>query len=379
MLRWTLWMWLGCGGAPADRFDADTVPTAPDYTQDSAWTALPETLDNADLTPPKMTEQQKIAAADVFYVHPTTWFGEDPLNADPLADGPAKEWLDQVLLAEQASVLNGCCRIYAPRYRQATGHIQRASEQDAQAALSIAYDDVKRAFDEFLARTGDRPFLIASHEQGSLHAQRLLAFIDGEPDVRERLVVAYIPGYAHPLSRFGSAYQSLVPCDAPTQVGCIASWDTYADDAATQGTDKRWYWNGEQVTRLPIEAVQCTNPVSWAQHSRTTQQQGHKGAVRLEADRALDHYAMEKASAPLGLSVSGISQPEPALLRADCEHGFLSVSHLDPDWEPETTTAGNYHLADYDLFAIDIRVNAWMRVLAWSGRKQDRIRAGQDQ
>ena len=62
---------------------------------------------------------------------------------------------------------NACCAVYAPRYRQANGRAFTHPDAKGQPALDLAYSDVERAFERFLAQTDDRPFLIASHSQGT--------------------------------------------------------------------------------------------------------------------------------------------------------------------------------------------------------------------
>lgn len=89
-----------------------------------------------------------------------------------------------VFLAAQASCFNSLCRIYAPRYRQA--HLLTifyGPVENRMHALEIAYEDVKKAFQHFIAElSGDRPFIVAGHSQGARLACRLLAdCVEGTP------------------------------------------------------------------------------------------------------------------------------------------------------------------------------------------------------
>ena len=75
--------------------------------------------------------------------------------------------LNPAVLLNQASVFNACCRIYAPRYRQAS-----LGGLNNDAALDLAYTDVARAFRHFAAHANHgRPIIIASHSQGTNHAR----------------------------------------------------------------------------------------------------------------------------------------------------------------------------------------------------------------
>ncbi len=343
-----------------------TTPPAPDYADPDSWAAQPNTKDAADWLLPGASAV-KAPPADVFFLHPTTFFRTDAFNETIAADSPSTELLLEVALAKSAPIFNTCCAVWAPRYRQATIGAFYADQADAHQAFSLAYSDVDRAFSEFLAQTGDRPFLIAGQSQGSLHAMRLLERVDADPALRKRFVAAYIPGAIHPESRFGTAYTALKACDSPEQVGCINAWDTYQAGASTRGTDTIWHWKNDTLERTPAEQPQCTNPVSWRDDGTATAAE-HKGAVNVVSVGAQPSFmAITQATEPLGLETSGLQAPVPELFESACVQGFLHISDLSTtDYPPQETTRGNYHLMDFELFSVDIRENAVVRVGAWS-------------
>ena len=78
------------------------------------------------------------------------------------------------------------------RYRQANIFAYFRGDEIRKQALGFAYQDVLRAFQYFLQhRSQGRPFVIASHSQGTHHGTRLLEeVIDGTP-LAQRLVAAY--------------------------------------------------------------------------------------------------------------------------------------------------------------------------------------------
>ena len=155
-------------------------------------------------------------------MHPTVWIDRDVWN-DPLDSAKSREMIDESILLGQASVFNGCCRIFAPTHRQATLGAYYTDIEEAALAFSVAYDDIERACDDFVdRRSDDRPFIVAAHSQGSMHAMRLLEQIDGDPRQRRRLVAAYIPGAGHPVERFETHYRS-----SPTGRGLCTSPRTY--------------------------------------------------------------------------------------------------------------------------------------------------------
>ena len=61
---------------PEMTFAEATPPAAPDYTQAQWWAALPDREDAADVVPSSDVQDiQSTAEVDVFFVHPTTFFG----------------------------------------------------------------------------------------------------------------------------------------------------------------------------------------------------------------------------------------------------------------------------------------------------------------
>ncbi|QDG53063.1 DUF3089 domain-containing protein [Persicimonas caeni] len=361
-----------CFLKPTEAFDQDRLAKAPDYSDPESWAALPGRDDKADFTPPGATDRQADAPADVFFVHPTTWFDRDLWN-DPLDSAKSREFLHEIVLPGQASAFNACCRVFAPYYRQAT--IGAYFEEPAQAkqAFSVAYADVERAFDAFIDKYNTneqdkgRPFIVASHSQGSQHAMRLLEKIDADPELRERMIAAYVPGFALPMSRYGEVYEHLEPCTEPTQTGCIVAWDTYRY-AAELNSDTLLHWQGDELRRVPVDAPrQCTNPITWRADEETSSPEAHRGAVQpLNEGDDPSLLTVLRSDKPVGLDVTGLSEPREGFLVAQCKDGVLRVPDLDElGYNEDEMAPGNYHLMDYELFYMDIRHNAVRRTEAW--------------
>ncbi len=131
-------------------------------------------MDGADVALASLPATDQIEAPiAVFYVHPTTrvgtqWNGpwDDPMVVEGTHRGGT---------LIQASVFNGCCAVYAPRYRQAHGRAFTEPDSHGDQAIELAYSDVSAAFDAFLeARPEGAGFVVAAHSQGSMLAARLL-------------------------------------------------------------------------------------------------------------------------------------------------------------------------------------------------------------
>src|SRR6185369_9051756 len=133
---------------PRVTFDLETPPPPPDYAKPGNWSALPERDDSADRAPTGAgTVDQLHTSVDVFYVHPTSYVG-NRWNA-PTDEPALNEATDRVATGIQASAFNGCCSVYAPRYRQANGTAFTHPSPDGGRAIALAYTDVHRAFEEF--------------------------------------------------------------------------------------------------------------------------------------------------------------------------------------------------------------------------------------
>ena len=343
----------GCGGASAP-FDVSAVPPAPDYTRSGSWLALPgrdglERSAPAGLSP--VNEAQ--APADVFFIHPTTAKTE-ALNA-PWDASDEVAPLNRAVLLGQASVFNGCCRIYAPRYRQAS----LAALGKSPEAVDLAYSDVAAAFREFIAHRNDgRPFILASHSQGTAHAVRLVqAEILGTP-LQDRMVVAYLIGGYVP-----DAFPSIgLPiCDSAEQTGCVLTWNAGKIGSLTARIvihGKSYWWNGALKTEDQAPAM-CVNPLTWRMQGQGTDASPERNPGSMPLPR--DPFPTEASSFPA---------LNPHLTGARCHDGMLEVE-IPGDapaeyGDPLTRLFGSYHLNDYGLFYGALRENAITRVHAWA-------------
>ena len=104
---------------PGFAFNDADAPPALNYAEDSSWAALPEKDDQADMTPDALKDQVEKSDVAVFFIHPTTYLTGSSWNS-PTDDPDSSEFRDGPVLRAQASVFNGCCDVYAPKYRQAT-------------------------------------------------------------------------------------------------------------------------------------------------------------------------------------------------------------------------------------------------------------------
>jgi len=333
---------------PKGHFEPPPRSSGPDYREEVSWIARPGLADDpSQWLPTGEPPAPGPKPALVFYVHPTTYLERDRWNA-PL-DEPRSQDRAALFVRSQASAFNGVARIWAPRYRQAAFGAFLLDSKDAQAALDLAYSDLLRAFDRFVAEApADGPIIIAGHSQGALHVARLLRErVAGRPLAR-RIAAAYVVGW--PLSAKADIPAMGLPvCGAPTDGGCILSWltfrepanfgmilDAYRDTPSPGGVERE------------REDMVCVNPIS-----------GERDGVALPTDnRGTLVPTLDFTSASLAVGTVG----------AHCERGFLIIDGEIPDIGPYVLPGNNFHVYDYALFWGSIRADAERRLAAWRAR-----------
>jgi hypothetical protein len=338
---------------PPGGFDQETAPAAPDYRDPSAWSALPESEDSADVVPEGLAASDSASApVDAFYVHPTTrWNG-------PVADAAINADTDELATLIQASAFNACCAVHAPRYRQANATAFTHPSPEGRKAIDLAYRDVADAFRHYLGRSGDRPFILASHSQGSAHARRLLREEISGRAPRDRLVAAYLIGMPIPEGAIALELPDIPVCGSSAQTGCLVSWNARGPDYEPRlepretGGDPAFAGSGS--TRRV-----CVNPLSWRTDGAAAGAGENEGAVFLHADAG---------------------DVKRGFASARCRDGTLVVSEIGDvprDFMSQLLDLAlggdNYHPIEYQLFYVNLRRNASERAAA---HREQRERIG---
>lgn len=335
---------------PRTPFDPAAVPSAPDYAQASAWSALPGQVPTAEVALPSLPAADPAkAAADVFYVHPTSYVGSKWNGA--VDDAALNSATDRVATRLQASAFNGCCLVYAPRYRQSNGIVYTHPSSDGQRSIELAYQDVAQAFRYYLTHYNrGRPFFIASHSQGSMLSRRLLRDeIAGKP-VRKQLVAAYLIGGAVTREFARHELPDIPVCAAAEQTGCLVSWNARGPMYQPGAFVFRDLPSDSQPWNRPGPQV-CVNPLTWRQDEEQADAGMNEGAI-----------FWEESTPPI----------RPGFADAQCRDGVLVVSHLDKPPRDfmsrlldRALGPGNYHAIEYQIFFVNLRKNAQTRLAAY--------------
>ncbi|TXS95866.1 DUF3089 domain-containing protein [Parahaliea maris] len=350
---------------PSEPFDSTILAARPDYGDDRFWAALPDKASAAQLVPEGLPDPAGPRQADVFYIHPTSYISGKTWNSPLFSDSRAWEMVD-VILGAQASAFNLCCNVYAPHYRQAAlASFLAFDRPDGAAALDLAYADIASAFEEFLARIGDRPFVVASHSQGTYHALRLLAEqVDGRA-IQQRMVAAYLVGYWLPMDTFGRTMKHIEPCNANSDIACVLHWSTYGEHGVRRNGVPHWYPGGAELS--DGKPLLCNNPLNWQREGRRVPASEHPGALYVARGGGLLYDLL---NLPTDIELKQLPALLPHWTWAECRDGLLHVAEQvnGPFGEFNSDPRQDYHLADYSLFYQSIRENAWERVARFAAQ-----------
>jgi len=300
------------------------LTSAIDYGKLDNWASHPDKEDMGDAIPgQKRTADYSAFMSDVFYIHPTT-FTDSKENSywnAGLENMEVNNNTDEQPIKYQASIFNQVGRLYAPRYRQA--HLRAYYSKDttnAKHAFERAYQDVEDAFLYYMEHENNgRPFVIASHSQGTTHAIPLLKnHIDGKT-IQEQLITAYLVGM--PVTQ--DQFENIKPCTDPNQLNCFNSWRTFR--------------HGHTPSQLVGDHFVSTNPITWKLDGKYAPKSLHKGAILRNFNRVFKQRVDAQ-------SVNGILWAH----RPRFPFSFLLKTK-------------NYHIADYNFYYFNVQENAKLR------------------
>lgn len=285
------------GGHDSDVYsDADHWLCRPDLDEDACSLNLDTTIVQPDgTTAVEKFEPDADAPIDCFYVYPT-------ISADPTPNSDLEPGAEELqVIANQTARMTASCRVYAPVYRQVTlgalmgllggagdGRSQNTEQDSGEGDgtgdgtgdgdsgegeddgatptnpdRDLAYNDVVDAWKHYMDNYNNgRGVILIGHSQGTGVLTKLIAEeIDEVPELRERLISAYLIGGAvavPPGEDVGGSFKNVPACRSREQTGCVVSFASFrADDSPTTALFGRPRDAGEQE----LEAL-CVNPAA---------------------------------------------------------------------------------------------------------------------
>ncbi|RAK52069.1 DUF3089 domain-containing protein [Phenylobacterium deserti] len=292
---------------PKEPFQTYEPPPAPDYDARAGWALLPT-------EPATITEATP--RADVFFIAPTMYDGGDEWNA-PAGDPKTERLFREVMAPNYAGPFVRVGRIFTPRYRQASLYSLLTLREDAREARKFAYGDVQRSFREYVGRYNmGRPFILVGVEQGGTLGARLLEEIAADPQLRSRLVAAYLIETVTPADSL-----PLPPCVRKGQAGCVAAWASVFDgqiEGASALLNRALVWSpAGDLVNLNGRSALCFNPILGAVTDAPAPARLHMGAANatgLEWD-ARPAFMARQVSARCQRGLLHVTAPKSASLK----------------------------------------------------------------
>ena len=307
---------------PKHDFDINLSGDTPNYSEIKYWVEHPGKENHYASLPKNYTDTlyNSNPKIDVFFVHPTLYTKGNRWNAD-INDKNLNRKIGNAAIKNQGSVFLGIANIYAPHYRQM--HIQSYYDlENGLQAFEVAYSDVKNAFIYYWKNYNKgNKFIIAGHSQGTNHAERLLKEVILKNDsMKNQLIISYLPGM--PIIQF---HEELPPCNSPNEVNCFLSWRTLSEGYLPSDWDSS-------------DSISCVNPISWKTDTVISENENHLGIL---FQNHKTHYPNSIAA----YNHKGVVWIKPIKIP------FANFYRMD-----------NYHIADYNLFWINIRNNLRYRL-----------------
>ncbi|MDP1618411.1 DUF3089 domain-containing protein [Phenylobacterium sp.] len=327
---------LRTGLDPKEPFQTYDPPPAPNYAEREAWSLLPE-------SPQTWADDDPVA--DVFFIGPTLYDGGRHWNA-PIDDARSEAFFRRTIGPNYVGPFVRVGRLFAPQYRQASLYSMLTLRDDAREARRFAYGDVRRAFRHYISLYNHgRPFLIVGVEQGGTLAARLLAEeVASDPDIRSRLVAAYLIQTAVP-----AAAPPIPLCTTPTEPGCLAAWmSAYEGDRerAQELRDRSLVWTQDGALINLSGLAACYNPIL--------------GQV---SDAVAPARLARGATNATGLEWGARPALQSRQVGAHCENSVLRVSRpRSAAFRPIGSWADRQKMPGYNLFYGDLEANAEARL-----------------
>lgn len=300
---------------------------APDYSDKNNWMKLPEATKDVDC----------------FYVYPTEYndASEGASTFADINDTNMRTTAGRTYLV-QGTAFEEVANVFAPYYRQVNMQaLISLSITERNAALSsIPKTDILAAIDYYFKNlNGGRPFILASHSQGSIMQSFVLAeYMKAHPEYLKRMIAAYVIGYS-----ITKDYLKVNPhlkfAEGSDDTGVIISYNTEAAG------------NENNIVVLP-DAISI-NPINWKRDD-----------TYASAEENLGGYLFNYETKKLEIV------PHAADAQIDLKRGVVitTTKVVEPVSGLTAFGTGSYHENDYDLYYNNIKANVAKRVAAYKAK-----------
>ncbi len=275
--------------------------------------------------------------ADVFFVCPSVVVGGGPgsyLMSLSSADARAA-FLGATNM--EKGIYDADARFFAPYYRQITLPAYRLGAAETERYLRYAYQDVRCAFDYYMAHCNNgRPIILAGFSQGADMCLRLMKDAFSDPALQDQLIACYAIGWRLTAEET-EQYPQVRAAQGEDDTGVIVSFNSEAEAVG----DSLMIPRG--VRTLAI------NPLNWKTDGTRADRSLNLGACFTDYD-------------------GQITKELPALTGAylDDTRGALKVTDVTAEAYPARLfDEGIYHIYDYQFFYRNLQKNVETRMTAY--------------
>lgn len=333
----------GCGdsssSSTASTSTASTTTTnpTPDYANTANWLSLPASPDAKPV--------------DVFFLYPTAY--QQASQSDPIVcaiDNPQMQAGAKSAFARTVTAFETEANIYAPYYEQAAIQVLAMPFDQQQAIVGgQPTQDALAAFDYYIKNYNKgKPFILASHSQGSnIMVNLLAAYMKDHPDVYSRMIAAYVPGYSI-TPQYLQQNPELKFATGADDTGVIISYNTVAPTTT-------------EPDPVVLPGAMGINPITWTTDQTLATAAQNLGSLGVDA----------KGNVLLDAQGNPQRVMNYADAQIDTAKGELVCSTVDPSTLAPgnaMVAAGIFHSYDYPFYYFDLRDNAAKRIARFLAR-----------
>lgn len=283
-------------------------------------------------------ETGETASADVFFICPTVYGGDENCFNMPLDDEASKaDFLGATNM--EKGIYDEDARFFAPYYRQIGLSAYSLPASEREPYLEIAYQDVKSAFTYYMEHYNQgQPIILAGFSQGADMCIRLLKDCFAQEEVNHLLVACYAIGWSITQEELAQ-YPLLHFASGEDDTGVIISFNSEAADVS----DSLMIPAGTHALAI--------NPLNWKTDGTPAGKEENLGACFTDYSGAI---------------LKEIPQLTGAYI--DSARGALKVTDVTPEDYPPVLSifsSGVYHLYDYQFFYRNLQENVGIRLDAY--------------
>lgn len=276
---------------------------------------------------------------DVIYIYPTV-YGTTSETEDDIADinDTSMRVMALYSAANQASVFEESCNVYAPYYRQLTvDGLLDIMDNSPESLYYLVSQDLYPMLDYYFDNYNKgKPFILAGHSQGSVWISIILEdYMKEHPEYLENMVAAYAIGYSITEEYLGRN-SHLKFAKGAEDTGVIISYNT-------EGAG-----NKDQYNCVVKEGAISINPINWKLDD-TYASVGENLGTLDSAGEIIRGYADARVDVERGVVV------------CSCVNNSTEMQDaLSKYFGPES-----FHLQDYNLYYGNLQQNVSDRIDAF--------------